>query len=299
MINRLSSTERALLEIHCSKYFEGTEWLERNDEIREVRVLRKFAVLSAASLVLLAATPAFAETIHACITAGEGTLYGVGIGTPSNCKRGDQYINWNQEGVAGQDEQIRVMRHEYPQDAFQITSDFKSRYNMSGQKRKAPHSGIDILAPEGTPVLAIADGVVFRSRLNRKFGEEIKIKHAYGTPDEIRAQYIHLDARLVEVGDKVRRGQIIGLVGKTGSPDMLTSGLAHLHMALWSTSLRGDGGECCKKEDPHELWYDGSDAITVYRPGKNYTGNPHRFTYPIPGKTDLDYFQKKLASLTQ
>ena len=262
-------------------------------------MLRKIAVASAASLVLLAATPAFAETIHACITAGEGTLYDVRIGTPSNCRKGDQYINWNQEGATDQDEEIRVMRHEYPQDAFQITSDFKSRYNMSGQKRKAPHSGIDILAPKGTPVLAIADGVVFRSRLNRKFGEEIKIKHAFGTQDEIRAQYIHLNARLVKVGDKVRRGQIIGLVGMTGSPEMVKSGLPHLHMALWSTSLRGDGGECCKKEDPHEFWYDGADAITVYRPGKDYSGYPHRFTYPIPGKTDLDHFQRKLAGLTQ
>ena len=168
---------------------------------------------------------------------------------------------------------------------------------MIGQKRRAPHSGIDIVAPVGTPVLAIADGVVFRSRLNRKFGEEIKIKHAFGTRDEIRAQYFHLNARLVKVGDKVRRGQIIGTVGKTGSPEMLTSGVAHLHMALWSTSRRGNGGRCCKNEDPHEFWYDGRDTITVYRPGKDYSDYPHRFTYPIPGKNNLDHFRKKLADL--
>ena len=168
-------------------------------------------------------------------------------------------------------------RHEYPQDAFQITSDFGSQYNTIGKKRNAPHNGIDILAPEGTPVLAIADGVVFRSRLNRKFGEEIKIKHAVGTQDEIRAQYTHLDARLVKVGEKVRRGQIIGTVGKTGPPEMLTSGVAHLHMALWSTSLRGDGGNCCENEDPHEFWYDGRETVTVYRPGKYYSDYPYRF----------------------
>jgi len=186
---------------------------------------------------------------------------------------------------------------EQKSDFFEISSDFGSHYNMIGQKRKAPHSGIDIPAPEGTPVLAIADGVVFRSRLHKKNGEEIKIKHAFGTPDEIRAQYIHLDTRLVKAGDKVRRGQIIGMVGKTGSPEMLTSGVAHLHMALWSTSRRGGGGQCCKKEDPHELWYDGADAITVFRPGEDYSDYPHRITYPIPAKTDLDHFRKKLAEL--
>jgi len=262
-------------------------------------VLKKIAVSVAISLVLLIATPTYAVTIHACIAAGEGKFYNVQLGTPLKCNSGDQYINWAQEGATSQDFQISVMRHEYPSDAFQITSDFRSRYNTIGQERKAPHSGIDILAPEGTPVLAIADGVVFRSRLHEKNGEEIKIKHVYGTKDEIRAQYIHLSTRLVKVGEKVRRGQIIGTVGMTGAPEMLTSGVSHLHMALWSTSRRGDGGRCCKNEDPHELWYDGRDTITLFQPGKTYLEYPHRFTYPIPGKNDLNHFQRKLVELAQ
>ncbi len=298
MVNIKRSSERVLLEKYCSKYFERTDWLEHNDEIWEVKMLRKLAVSSAASLVLLVATPAFAETVHTCISAGEGTIYNMKIGTPPNCNRGDQYITWNQLRATGQDGQIRVMKHRYPKDAFHITSDFGSRTNTNGQKRKAPHNGIDILAPEGTPVLAIADGVVFRSRLHSKNGEEIKIKHAFGTKDEIRAQYFHLDTRLVKVGDKVRRGQIIGTVGKTGAPEMLSSGVAYLHMALWSKSLRGDGGRCCRNEDPHEFWYNGRDTITVYRPGKDYSGYHYLITYPIPGKDDLDHFQKKLAELT-
>ena len=95
-------------------------------------MLRNLAVLGAASLAWFAATPVFAETIHACISAGEGTFYGVRIGTPPNCNDGDQYINWNQEGATGQFDPIRVLRHEYPGDAFQITSDFRSRYNTIG-----------------------------------------------------------------------------------------------------------------------------------------------------------------------
>ncbi len=261
------------------------------------KVLRNIAFSVAAALVLLIAIPAFAETIHACITADEGTFYNVRIGKPSNCKKGDQYITWNHKGPSGQDGQVRVKGHEYPHDAFRITSDFRSRYNTIGQKRGAPHSGIDIMAPTGTPVLAIADGVVFRSRLHKKNGEEIKIKHAFGTRDEVRAQYIHLNVRLVKVGDRVRRGQIIGTVGMTGAPEMLTSGVPHLHMALWTTSRRNDGGRCCKNEDPHELWYGGRDRITVYQPGNVYSDYPHRFTYPIPGKNDLAHFQKKLAEL--
>ncbi len=298
MINNQNSRERAQLENHYSEYFERTEEPERSDEIWEVKVLKIFAVSITTSLVMLVATPTFAVTIHACIAAGEGKFYNVRLGPPPNCNKGDQYINWAQDGTASQDGQIRIIRHEYPNDAFQITSDFRSRYNTIGQKRKAPHSGIDIMAPEGTPVLAIADGVVFRSRLHKKNGEEIKIKHAFGTNDEIRAQYIHLGARLVKVGDKVRRGQIIGTVGTTAAPEMLTSGVAHLHMALWSTSRRGNGGSCCKNEDPHEFWYGGTDAITVYRPGTDYSEYPQRITYPIPGKNNLDHFRKKLAELS-
>ena len=148
-------------------------------------------------------------------------------------------------------------------------------------------------------MLAVADGVVYRSRLHEKNGEEIKIKHAIGTRDEIRAQYYHLSARLVKAGEKVRRGQIIGTVGKTGAPNMLTSGVPHLHMALWSTSRRGDGGRCCKNENPHEFWYDGKDSITLYQPVRMYSDYPHRITYPIPGRNDLDYFRKKLAELAR
>lgn len=162
--------------------------------------------------------------------------------------------------------QVDAYSIQYPNDAFKITSDFRDRYNSIGQKRRKPHSGIDIPTPIGSPVLAVADGYVYRSRYHSSNGNEIKIKHAFGTMDEIRAQYIHLDRRLVEVGDKVKRGQVIGTVGQTGSRKSLTSGVSHLHLALWTTSRRGAGGRCCRNENPHEYWYDGVGEIALFRP---------------------------------
>lgn len=82
------------------------------------------------------------------------------------------------------------------------------------------HKGIDITAKTGTPVVAAADGVVMRSGYNAGFGIEVTIKHEYG----YQTIYAHLSATKVAVGQQVRRGDVVGLVGSTG----LSTG-PHLH----------------------------------------------------------------------
>ncbi|MEE8605091.1 MAG: M23 family metallopeptidase [Candidatus Aminicenantaceae bacterium] len=74
------------------------------------------------------------------------------------------------------------------------------------------HHGIDIATSQGNPICATADGTVIQSRTDKIGGKTIKIKHMFGYV----TIYCHLSKFLVKVGQKVKRGEIIGLVGSTG-----------------------------------------------------------------------------------
>jgi murein DD-endopeptidase MepM/ murein hydrolase activator NlpD len=75
-----------------------------------------------------------------------------------------------------------------------------------------PHRGIDITAPKGTPILAPAGGVVKSTGYQSGFGNAVTISHGYG----IVTKYAHADKILVKAGQRVKRGERIALVGKTG-----------------------------------------------------------------------------------
>jgi murein DD-endopeptidase MepM/ murein hydrolase activator NlpD len=74
------------------------------------------------------------------------------------------------------------------------------------------HRGIDIDAPNGTPVRAPADGDVTSVGMESGYGREITIDHGH----DIFTLYGHLSAAAVFVGEHVTRGQIIGYVGQSG-----------------------------------------------------------------------------------
>lgn len=83
------------------------------------------------------------------------------------------------------------------------------------------HAGVDLTAPTGTPVYAAGDGIVTRAdAANRGYGNHVRISHGYG----YTTVYAHLSKMLVVPGAKVKRGDLIGLVGSTG---LSTS--PHLH----------------------------------------------------------------------
>jgi murein DD-endopeptidase MepM/ murein hydrolase activator NlpD len=87
--------------------------------------------------------------------------------------------------------------------------------------RAAMHGGIDLAGPIGTPIYATADGIVGRSEYNNGgYGNLVEINHGEG----IQTRYGHMSRRLVEAGARVRRGQLIGLMGSTGR-----STGSHLH----------------------------------------------------------------------
>jgi murein DD-endopeptidase MepM/ murein hydrolase activator NlpD len=76
----------------------------------------------------------------------------------------------------------------------------------------AMHAGIDFAAPVGTPIFAAAGGVVASTDRHPEFGNLVKIDHGNG----LQTLYAHTSRILVKVGDIVRRGQEIALVGTTG-----------------------------------------------------------------------------------
>ena len=113
----------------------------------------------------------------------------------------------------------------YPLDFTEITSDFSLLRRHPILHIFRPHLGVDFAAPRGTPVRAVANGMVrFAGRL-RELGRCVRIDHA----GALTSSYGHLSAVApgVLVGSVVKRGQVIGYVGATG----LATG-PHLHYAL-------------------------------------------------------------------
>ena len=104
-------------------------------------------------------------------------------------------------------------------------------------------AALDFKMKRGTKICAARNGVVIRAKedgdrggWNRKYrpyGNVIVIQHADGT----RAGYWHLqyNGAFVNVGDTVRKGQVIGLSGKTGY-----TFLPHLHFIVWTFNAKGE-----------------------------------------------------------
>jgi len=78
--------------------------------------------------------------------------------------------------------------------------------------RKEFHRGLDIATREGTPIIAPADGVVTYSDQKWLIGNMITIDHGYG----MTTLYGHIKELLKNKGERVKRGQVIALVGNTG-----------------------------------------------------------------------------------
>lgn len=74
------------------------------------------------------------------------------------------------------------------------------------------HAGIDISSPKGSRIVAPASGTVVRVGWDRGYGRVVEIAHGFG----VRTLFAHLEAPRVTEGQRVRRGDLVGLVGSTG-----------------------------------------------------------------------------------
>lgn len=94
----------------------------------------------------------------------------------------------------------------------EATDSFGVRRNPFGGGPREFHSGQDISAPRGTPVVAAADGVVEQAGWQNGYGNLVTIDHGNG----ITTRYGHLSKIQIKAGQQLQKGETLGLVGSTG-----------------------------------------------------------------------------------
>ena len=128
---------------------------------------------------------------------------------------------FNEEG-----ENLRKAFLKAPLNFTRISSGFSYSRLHPITRVVRPHTGVDYAAPAGTPVRSIGDGVVTRRSYDAAGGNTVRIRHnsVYETA------YLHLSryAQGLNVGSRVRMGEVIGYVGSTGS-----STGPHLDFRVW------------------------------------------------------------------
>lgn len=122
-------------------------------------------------------------------------------------------------------------------DLSRMASGFGNRIHPI-YKTKKFHAGMDFSAKTGTPIYATGDGEISKVKRSRKgYGNHVVINHGFG----YKTLYAHMSKYIVKKRQKVKRGDIIGYVGNTG-----TSVAPHLHY-----EVHKDG----KKINPVNFYY--------------------------------------------
>jgi len=122
-----------------------------------------------------------------------------------------------------------------------ISSIYGSQRILNGQPRE-PHYGVDVAAPEGSPIVAPIGGIVTLAEELYLSGNTMLLDHGHG----VSTSYLHMSRMDVKIGDRVDQGQRIGLVGKTGrvtGPHLcwrLNWFQTRLDVALLSPPRKGD-----------------------------------------------------------
>jgi murein DD-endopeptidase MepM/ murein hydrolase activator NlpD len=123
--------------------------------------------------------------------------------------------------------------HPLKEETFWVSSPYGLRFNKK-KKKYEMHHGTDFAAIYGTPVYAFADGMIIETSFRKNgFGKSIVIFHGQG----ISTRYAHLSRILVSYKQKIRKGDLIGLVGATGNTRGKKSG-SHLHFELMINKKR-------------------------------------------------------------
>jgi len=104
------------------------------------------------------------------------------------------------------------------------------------------HSGVNLAAPVGTPVEAIASGIVVFAKNQGSYGNLVIINHVGG----FQSRYAQLDTIKVRLGQSVEKGEVIGTVGTTGEPSSIEP---HLLFEIRTQTQQG-----WKAEDPENYF---------------------------------------------
>ena len=133
----------------------------------------------------------------------------------------------------------------YPFEPKFITGRFGTLSEYRRARGMPSHSGVDWARPEGTPIPSIANGTIVLQQWSDVLGN-VSVLRVMGKDKVLYyVGFCHLKAEGLKVGTKVKEGDIVGLVGNTGS----ASSGAHLHLTV-SKELKGVFGPTSVKQDP-------------------------------------------------
>jgi murein DD-endopeptidase MepM/ murein hydrolase activator NlpD len=117
-----------------------------------------------------------------------------------------------EEAIMDRDLGAQSIPSGWPVRSGYITSNYGFRIHPT-RHRRIFHQGVDFAAPRGTPVVAVADGVIAFSGRRSGYGQIVEIQHANGYV----TRYAHNSSNLVKEGQRVTQGQKIASVGATGT----------------------------------------------------------------------------------
>lgn len=121
-------------------------------------------------------------------------------------------IEWDEEEMVSGGAPLIISDMKWPMGSGEISSLF----NRTRSKGRRKHLGIDIVAPKGAPIYAVLDGVIEivskGGKGFRGYGGVLIINHS----DQLWTLYAHCSTMEVKVGQKVRKGDVIATVGRTG-----------------------------------------------------------------------------------
>ena len=141
------------------------------------------------------------------------------------------------------------------------------RFGMVRDGGARPHAGVDLDAPVGTPIFAVADGVITLARYNdpmlgadvllmfRPTASMLTYLASVGnaaTDGVLYAHYAHLSAVFVETGQRVARGTMIGRTGTSGNADQK---YPHLHFEIRKSRFPGIGPAGLRNRIDPELMF--------------------------------------------
>jgi len=156
---------------------------------------------------------------------------------------------------------------------FQHFRRFPEGFKRSDAREE--HLGIDIVAAQETAVIAPAGGRVFKTSFDPFYGNTVEVDHGTGADGRpMRTIYKHLHSVAVKPGDRLRRGQRIGGLGRTG---LLSANILHLHFEV---RQKADNGRY-QAVDPGLYWAGGRGRIVCFNDRKYWPERPFRLTYPV------------------
>ena len=146
-----------------------------------------------------------------------------------------------------------------------VLSGYKSMLGVAGGTRPGMHAGVDFSGKRGDPILAAADGVVNWVEFSGGCGNGVIIYHEKFNKSTV---YCHMEKTIVNYGQVIKRGEIIGYIGTTGK----SMGIPHSHFEVSLDRFSHASGDVENTEDPFK-YIDG-----CYDPKKNI---PHPSSFSL------------------